>query len=85
MFALIYKIRSITQNLDLHVSEVHDIKDVLHLLALSTKIEKYWLILEYKSIKFSLNVDNLMKKDNGANIVLPYDEQGVLFVHKTFN
>ena len=85
MFALIYKIRSITQNLDLHVSEVHDIKDVLHLLALSTKIEKYWLILEYKSIKFSLNVDNLMKKDNGTNMVLPYDEQGVLFVHKTFN
>ena len=23
-----------------------------------------------------------MKKDNGTNMVLPYDEQGVLFVHK---
>ena len=83
MFTLIYWIRSITQSLDLHVSEGHDIKDVLHLLALSTKIEKYSSISKYKTIKFSPNVDNFMKKDNGTNMFLPYNEQGVLFVHKT--
>ena len=83
MFTLIYWIRSITQSLDLHVSEGHDIKDVLRLLALSTKIVKYSSILKYKSIKFFLSVDNFMKKDNGTNMFLPYNEQGVLFWHKT--